>query len=128
MQHSSGVPGRSCFRGHCPLIFLEMGMADVHITSSFSEPPLSGYCQDLRSHLRSLHILTCSWLDAKSSQANPNFMFNPLFHNNFRLTESLREEYREFPYALHPASLPVNILPKPSTAVKDGRLTLVPYP
>lgn len=79
MQHSSGVPGRSCFRGHCPLIFLEMGMADVHITSSFSEPPLSGYCQDLRSHLRSLHILTCSWSDAKSSQFNSNFMFNPCF-------------------------------------------------
>ena len=113
MQHSSGVPGMSCFRGHCPLIFLEMGMADVHTTSSFSGPSLSGYRQDLRSHLRSVYILTLSWWDAKSSQANSNFMFNPLFHNNFRLTESLREQYREFPYALHPATPPVNILPKP---------------
>lgn len=42
------------FREHCPLIFLEMGLANVYITLSFSDPSLSGFRQGLRSHLRKL--------------------------------------------------------------------------
>lgn len=113
--------GNVIFREHCPRIFLEMGMADVYITPSFSEPPLSGYRQDRRSHLRSLYILTWSWLDAKSSQAHSNFMFNALFHNSFRLTESLREQYRECPHAPHPASPPLTSYLNQAQLRKTGR-------
>lgn len=50
------------FRDHCPLNFLDMRMAEVYVTLSFSDSPLSSFHRSLRSHLRKLHVPSWFWL------------------------------------------------------------------
>lgn len=60
----------------CPLSFLDMSMAEGYSTWSLVDSLLSSFHQGLMSQLRNLWIKTWSWLTAKSSQPDSNFIFS----------------------------------------------------